>query len=84
MSGVTRVAKDLAGIPEGRSDWKERNIDMWIDRPILRGNNEEWKTTAYGSVLAYHLQLSEGTALLHPLYDIPEEVIDSAIEELDL
>jgi len=85
VGGVTRIAKDIAGDPEGRTDWKERGIDVWTERPILfHEDGEGWKTTAYGMVLARHLQLPEGTALLRPLHDIPEEAINSAIEELAL
>ena len=85
VGSVTRVAMDLAGDPEGRVNWKERGIDVWTDRQMLvRKENGEWKTTAYGSVQAHHLQLPEAVALLHPLSDIPEDAVDSAIEELGL
>lgn len=84
VGGVTRVAMDLAGDPEGRTDWEQRGIDIWIDRPILCEDDDEWETTTYGLVLAHHLRLLEGTALLHPLHEIPEEAIDGAIQELGL
>ena len=84
VGGVTRVAMDLAGNPEGRTDWEQRGIDVWIDHPILREDDGEWRTTAYGLTLAHHLQLSEGVALLYPLYDTPEDRVDSAIRELGL
>lgn len=80
--GVTGIARDLAGQGENSSDTPER--DVWTERPILRGNKEEWRTTAYGSALSQYLQAPESYRQLRPLEVIRGETVSDAIRELGL
>ena len=82
-SRVTRVARDLAGDKDGDREWEHR--DVWEKHPVLDGNREGWKTTAYGNVLAYCLSKSSSQMIeMDPLLPLSEEDINAALDELDM
>ncbi|WP_348613597.1 hypothetical protein [Halobaculum rarum] len=72
QSGVTRIARDLAGVErDGGLIWKER--------PLLTGGTDRWTTTAYGDVIATRL-MGDSIFLTEDL--VPERVLIDALDEL--
>ncbi|WP_254542788.1 hypothetical protein [Halomarina pelagica] len=83
-SNVTRVAEDLAATADETD--RIREFEIWKDRPLLHGDKYEgWKLTAYGRALGCYLK-SHNTTVgeITPLWQIPEDVIEVAIDELEL
>src|SRR5699024_7628731 len=82
-SRVTTFARDLAGIKDGNSGWERR--DVWNERPLLRGDSEGWESRAYVEAFGYYLQLGDSPMRkISPLYPIPEDELESALNELEV
>jgi hypothetical protein len=81
-SRVTTVARDLAGVKNGNAGWKHR--DIWDDRPVVEGDRDGWKTTAYGEVVAEYLQANDTPlSRFGPRFLISEDTLVAALDELD-
>jgi len=81
---VTRLAKDLAGQEcESRPEY----VDVWDERPLLRGDPREWKPTAYGKAVNHMLgnveAREEGYGLPAEVATrFPKELLNEALNEV--
>lgn len=56
QGSITRVAKDLAGL-----DCESREqSEVWIDKPLLKGDSGGWETTNYGKAVHNRIKEQEG------------------------
>lgn len=53
VAGITEAARDLAGARDVE-DFSGR--DIWVDRPLLKGDKENWELTVYGKFLAVFIE----------------------------
>jgi hypothetical protein len=80
MSRVTTVARDLSG---NESGGRGGNREIFTEPPLLRGGRNAWELTAYGEALGHYLNMSASLRDLMPLLNIPDEIIDPALDELE-
>lgn len=80
VSRVTTVARDLSGDETGG---RGGNREIFTEPPLLRGERNAWELTVYGEALGHYLPMSKPLRDLMPLLNIPDEIIDAALDELE-
>lgn len=84
-ASVTRLAKDLAG---DDTNTMLDEAEIWVERPLLRGDREGWEATEYGKATTHMFEKHLSQEEHHPYMSIlelrpfPDGLLNNALLEI--